>query len=92
MRARDTGKASNEFHPRYSIYISGFNTTTREKMKKTMIGDCPCGFHFTTPHGEDDAVAVLQNHVQRIHLKDYPKGLSKEEALKSIKEMEPQPT
>ena len=55
-------------------------------MAKTFVGTCPCGFTFTTPHGQDDAVAVMQNHVERIHKKDFPKGLSKAEALKDIKE------
>jgi len=48
---------------------------------------CPCGFTFSTPHGEDDAVAVIQLHVQRVHKKDYPKGLSRAEALKEIRSM-----
>lgn len=53
-----------------------------------MLGaNCPCGFSFSTPHGEDDAVAVVQLHVQRIHKKDYPNGISRAEALKEIKEM-----
>ena len=53
-----------------------------------MLGTkCPCGFSFVTPHGEDDAVAVLQLHMGRIHGKDYPSGLSRSDALKSIKEM-----
>jgi len=55
-------------------------------VKKFMV-ECPCGFSFTTPHGEDDAVAVVQLHVQRIHKKDFPQGVSREEALKSIKEI-----
>jgi hypothetical protein len=56
-------------------------------MAKKLGATCPCGFSFVTPHGEDDAVAVLQLHVERIHKKDYPKGVSKAEALKQIKEV-----
>jgi hypothetical protein len=52
------------------------------------IGTCPCGFVITTPHGEAEAVEVMQNHVKRIHAKDYPNGITKEEALKDIKEAE----
>jgi hypothetical protein len=48
---------------------------------------CPCGFTFSTPHGEDDAVAVLQNHINRIHKKDYPNGIQRNEALKEIKKI-----
>jgi hypothetical protein len=48
-------------------------------------GTCPCGFKFETPHGEDDAVATLQNHIQRIHPKDYPKGATRKEAMEHIK-------
>ena len=44
-----------------------------------------CGFSFSTPHGEDDAVAVAQYHVSRIHKKEYPNGVSRAEALKMIK-------
>jgi hypothetical protein len=56
-------------------------------MAKKLGVTCPCGFSFVTPHGEDDAVAVVQLHVNRIHKKDYPKGLSRAEALKEIKEV-----
>jgi hypothetical protein len=56
-------------------------------MAKMLGANCPCGFSFSTPHGEDDAVAVVQLHVQRIHKKDYPNGISRAEALKEIKEM-----
>jgi hypothetical protein len=45
------------------------------------------GFSFVTPHGQDDAVAVMQHHVQLIHKKDYPKVATKAEALEHIKEV-----
>jgi len=54
-------------------------------MPTKLNGDCPCGFSFVTPHGGDDAVAVMQLHVDRIHKKDYPKGVTRSEALKHIK-------
>jgi hypothetical protein len=44
--------------------------------------DCPCGFTFTTPHGEADAVAVLQLHLQRVHRRANP---TREEAKAAIK-------
>ena len=56
-------------------------------MVKKLGVTCPCGFSFVTPHGEDDAVAVVQLHVDRLHKKDYPKGISRAEALKEIKEV-----
>jgi len=56
-------------------------------MAKKLGITCPCGFSFVTPHGEDDAVAVTQLHIERIHKKDYPKGISRAEALKHIKEV-----
>jgi hypothetical protein len=56
-------------------------------MANKLGATCPCGFTFSTPHGEDDAVAVLQLHVERIHKKDYPKGLSRADALKELKEV-----
>jgi hypothetical protein len=55
-------------------------------MAKKLMGECPCGFSFVTPHGEDDAVAVMQLHVNRIHRKDYPKGISRSDAMKHVKE------
>jgi hypothetical protein len=56
-------------------------------LQKKLGVNCPCGFSFVTPHGEDDAVAVTQLHVQRIHKKEFPRGVSREEALKQIKEV-----
>jgi len=50
-------------------------------MAKKWSVACPCGFAFSTPHGEDDAVAVAQFHVKRIHNQD----ISREEAVKTIK-------
>ena len=46
---------------------------------------CMCGFSFSTPHGEDEAVAIAQYHVSRVHKKEYPNGVSRAEALKMIK-------
>jgi hypothetical protein len=56
-------------------------------LAKKLKVDCPCGFSFVTPHGEDDAVAVIQLHVKRIHAKDYPNGISRELALKQVREV-----
>jgi len=50
-------------------------------MANKIGADCPCGFSFATPHDQDDALAVLQLHVDRIHKADYPQGISKAEAL-----------
>jgi hypothetical protein len=50
-------------------------------MANQYAADCPCGFTFVTPHGEDDAVAIIQLHVDRVHKKDYPQGISRAEAL-----------
>ena len=55
-------------------------------MANKLTGICPCGFSFITPHGEDDAVAVMQYHVNLIHKKDYPNGQPKAEAMEHIKE------
>jgi len=54
-------------------------------MAKKLSGVCPCGFRFTTPHGEDDAVAVMQYHVNRIHKEEYPNGQTRAEAMEHIK-------
>jgi hypothetical protein len=51
-------------------------------MTQKFGADCPCGFTFTTPHGEEDAVAVVQLHLQRVHGK--PKA-SRDEAMAAVK-------
>ena len=57
-------------------------------MANKLGAECPCGFSFKTPHGQDDAVAVVQLHVDRVHKKDYPNGLSRADALKELKEVQ----
>jgi len=54
-------------------------------MTSKLGADCPCGFSFATPHGEDEAIAVVQEHVRRIHSKDYPNGVSRDEAKSELK-------
>jgi hypothetical protein len=49
--------------------------------------ECPCGFSFVTPHGQDDAVAVVQLHVDRVHKADYPQGISRADAIAELKEV-----
>ena len=56
-------------------------------MAEKFTGICPCGFSFTTPAGEDDAVAVMQYHAKLQHKKDYPNGATKAEAMKYIKKV-----
>jgi len=51
-------------------------------MAKNLGVDCPCGFTFTTPHGEADAIAIVQLHLQRVHRKSNP---TSEEARAAIK-------
>ncbi|MDA4118666.1 MAG: hypothetical protein OK455_10015 [Thaumarchaeota archaeon] len=51
-------------------------------MAKNLGVDCPCGFTFTTPHGDADAVAVVQLHLRRVHGRSKP---SVEEAKAAIK-------
>jgi len=55
-------------------------------LAKKLRGDCSCGFSFVTPHGEDNAVAMMQYYVYRIHKKDYPNGVTKTQAMEHIKE------
>jgi hypothetical protein len=70
------------------------NTTnvTRKGSEMNMAGklgaECPCGFSFATPHGQDDAVAVLQLHVDRIHKADFPQGISRADVIAKLKEVE----
>ncbi len=46
--------------------------------------ECPCGFTMTTPHGMDDAVAVVQLHLERVHPE---MDRSRATAMKAIKKM-----
>jgi hypothetical protein len=36
-------------------------------MAERLGADCECGFTFTTPHGMEEAVAIVETHVQRVH-------------------------
>ena len=56
-------------------------------MPKKLGVECPCGFSFVAPHGEDEAVAVVQLHIDHVYKKDFLKGISRSEALKDIKEV-----
>lgn len=51
-------------------------------MPDKMGADCPCGFTFTTPHGQDDAVAIVQLHLTRVYGKQ---NASRQEATSAIK-------
>ncbi len=53
-------------------------------MTEKLCVECPCGFTMTTPHGMDDAVAVVQEHLSRVHP---DMDGSRETAEKTIKEM-----
>jgi hypothetical protein len=55
-------------------------------MANNFTGTCPCGFNFMTPHGKDDAIAVMKHHVSRIHKDEFPNGQTDEEAMEHIKE------
>lgn len=46
--------------------------------------DCPCGFAMVTPHGMDDAVALTQLHLGRVH-PDMDR--SREAAMKAIRDV-----
>jgi hypothetical protein len=56
-------------------------------MASKLSVECPCGFTFMTRHGQDDAVAVVQLHIDRIHKSDYPQGISRAEAITHLKEV-----
>lgn len=36
-------------------------------MAEKLGADCVCGFTFSTPHGQNDALAILQLHLSRVH-------------------------
>jgi hypothetical protein len=65
--------------------IDALSVSSDMDMATKLSMECPCGFSFVTPHGEDDAVAVAQLHVERVHKADYPQGISRSEALTHLK-------
>ena len=69
--------------PVYAMHA--LNGSSELDMATKLSMECPCGFSFVTPHGEDDAVAVAQLHVERVHKADYPQGISRAEALTHLK-------
>lgn len=56
-------------------------------LAEKFTGICPCGFSFTTPAGEDDAVAVMKYHAKLQHKKEHPNGATTAEAMKYIKKV-----
>ena len=56
-------------------------------MAKKITGVCRCGFSFVTPHGEDDARAVMQYHVKRVHKKEYLNRVTGAQALEDVGEV-----
>lgn len=46
---------------------------------------CPCGAEFKT-HTADEGAEHAILHVKLIHQKEFPQGLSRDEALKMVKE------
>jgi hypothetical protein len=62
-----------------------YRTPKMRPMTQLIGADCPCGFTFTTPHGQEDAIAIITLHVNRVHSKDFPKGLTRAEAIADLK-------
>ncbi len=54
-------------------------------MNKKLTFNCPCGFYCETIR-QDDAVALIQLHVQRSHKDHMPFGITKTEALVLLRE------
>lgn len=51
-------------------------------MKKVM---CQCGAEFKT-HTEEEMFEIVNVHARRSHPKDFPQGVSREEARKMMKD------
>ncbi len=47
---------------------------------------CPCGAEFKT-HTVEEAVEHAILHVKSVHPNDFPQGLSRDEALKMVREV-----
>ncbi|MDR7401823.1 MAG: DUF1059 domain-containing protein [Armatimonadota bacterium] len=52
-------------------------------MKKV---SCPCGAEFTT-HTEEEMVEIVNLHVRRSHPRDYPQGVSREDARQMMRDV-----
>jgi hypothetical protein len=54
-------------------------------LKKKITGQCPCGYCFETLRSENDAVTMVQVHVESFHKDFLPFGITSEEALTLLK-------
>ena len=56
-------------------------------MKKKLYGKCPCGYVFGTFYDEEEAIAAVRLHFERLHTDFLPFGISDEEALSLLIEV-----
>lgn len=54
-------------------------------LRKKLTGECPCGYVFETLKGIDDAVLMVQVHVDNFHKNHLPFGITKTEVLELLK-------
>jgi hypothetical protein len=54
-------------------------------LKKKIAGQCPCGYFFETLSSENEAVAIIQSHVESFHKNFFPFGITNDEALTLLK-------
>ncbi|MGD0204767.1 MAG: hypothetical protein ABSC20_12805 [Candidatus Bathyarchaeia archaeon] len=55
-------------------------------MRKKLKGQCPCGYGFETFGSKNDAIAMVQLHVESFHKDFLPFGITNDEALTLLNE------
>lgn len=55
------------------------------RLRKKLKHQCPCGYAFETFRSENDAVAMVQLHVERYHKDFLPFGITNAESLTLLK-------
>ena len=54
-------------------------------MKKKIEGQCPCGYYFEVLSSKNEALGMIQSHVETFHKDFLPFGITNEEAKMLLK-------
>jgi len=54
-------------------------------LKKKIAGQCPCGYSFEVLSSKNEALDMIQSHVETFHKDFLPFGLTSEEAKMLLK-------
>jgi hypothetical protein len=54
-------------------------------LKKKIKGQCPCGYCFETFRSEEEAIVLMQTHIETFHQDMLPFGITSQETLALLK-------